>query len=97
MDEYEADMLKSETAASVRGKINDKHTLNVSAYDPSGFEILETPGTSAVVTSDVTGLAISLTTTINLLFGSKVIVPETGIIMNNEMNVSRKAFPDQVT
>ena len=31
-------------------------------------------------------MAISLTTTVNLLFGSQVCVPETGVIMNNEMN-----------
>lgn len=31
-------------------------------------------------------MAVSLTTTVNLLFGSKVIVPETGVIMNNEMD-----------
>jgi gamma-glutamyltranspeptidase / glutathione hydrolase len=31
-------------------------------------------------------MAISLTTTINTLFGSLVMVPETGVIMNNEMN-----------
>lgn len=31
-------------------------------------------------------MAISLTTTVNLLFGSQLLVPETGIILNNEMN-----------
>ncbi len=31
-------------------------------------------------------MAISLTTTINLLFGSQLMVPETGIILNNQMN-----------
>jgi gamma-glutamyltranspeptidase/glutathione hydrolase len=31
-------------------------------------------------------LAITLTSTVNTAFGSKVIVPETGIVMNNEMN-----------
>ena len=31
-------------------------------------------------------MAISLTTTVNTLFGSQVCVPETGVIMNNEMN-----------
>jgi gamma-glutamyltranspeptidase/glutathione hydrolase len=31
-------------------------------------------------------MVISLTTTINTLFGSQVIVPSTGVIMNNEMN-----------
>lgn len=39
---YEAEMINSTTAAINRGKISDKHTLNVSAYDPSGFESLET-------------------------------------------------------
>ncbi|KAK6393785.1 hypothetical protein LTR65_002162 [Meristemomyces frigidus] len=86
MDEYQADMLKETTAAAVRAKISPFHTLNVSAYDPSGFESLETPGTSAIVTSDVNGMAISLTTTINLLFGSQIMVPETGVILNDEMN-----------
>lgn len=36
--------------------------------------------------ADASGLAITLTSTINLIFGSYVMVPETGIIMNNEMN-----------
>lgn len=44
------------------------------------------PGTSHIVAVDHTGLAISEITTINLLFGSRVMVPETGIIMNNEMD-----------
>ncbi|SMR57437.1 unnamed protein product [Zymoseptoria tritici ST99CH_3D1] len=83
---YEASMLSPATVAAVQAKIDPNHTWNTSVYDPAGFESLETPGTSAVVTSDVTGLSISLTTTINLLFGSKVLIPETGIIMNNEMN-----------
>lgn len=86
MYEFQDEMLNATTAALIRSKINYFHTLNVSAYDPSGFESLETPGTSAIVTSDASGLSISLTTTVNLLFGSHVMVPETGVIMNNEMN-----------
>ena len=43
-------------------------------------------GTSHVTTADDTGLVVSLTSTVNTLFGSQVIVPSTGIIMNNEMN-----------
>lgn len=38
------------------------------------------------MTADASGMAISLTTTVNLLFGSQLVVPETGVIMNNEMN-----------
>lgn len=86
MDEYQAEMLSEATTSAVRAKINPQHTLNVSAYDPQGFESLVTPGTSAVLSSDVNGMAIALTTTINLLFGSHMMVPETGIILNNEMN-----------
>ncbi|KAJ5204294.1 Gamma-glutamyltranspeptidase [Penicillium cinerascens] len=86
VDEYQKDMLKKSTIAEIRSKISDKHTLNVSAYDPSGLESLDTPGTSHLAAADHTGMAISVITTVNLLFGSRVMVPETGIIMNNEMN-----------
>lgn len=85
MTEYQKQMISEETAEAVRAKITDR-ALNLSAYDPDGLESLETPGTSHVVAMDSSGLAISLTTTINLIFGSRVMVPETGVIMNNEMN-----------
>ncbi|CEN61695.1 Putative Gamma-glutamyltranspeptidase [Aspergillus calidoustus] len=84
--EYEKGMLEAQTISDIRGKISDLRTQNVSAYNPAGIESLETPGTSHIATIDHSGLAISAITTINLLFGSKVIVPETGIIMNNEMD-----------
>ncbi|TKA24794.1 hypothetical protein B0A49_13626, partial [Cryomyces minteri] len=83
---YENQMLNATTAAEIRAKISDVRTLNVSAYDPSGLESLETPGTSHVVAADASSMAITLTTTVNLLFGSHLMVPETGVIMNNEMN-----------
>jgi len=74
------------TAAAIRRRISDSKTFDISYYDPSGIEVPNTPGTSHIVAADSSGLAISITTSINLLFGSQVIVPETGIIMNNEMN-----------
>ncbi|KAJ5563243.1 hypothetical protein N7535_008407 [Penicillium sp. DV-2018c] len=83
---YEKEMLEQATIDDIRSKISDQHTQNVSAYDPAGLESLDTPGTSHLAAADHTGLAISVITTINLLFGSHVMVPETGIIMNNEMN-----------
>jgi gamma-glutamyltranspeptidase len=81
------DMLSERIGKEIRGKISDKHTANISWYNPKGLESLETPGTSHVVTADASGLAISLTTTINLFFGSQLMVPDTGVIMNNEMYV----------
>ncbi|KAJ9144682.1 Gamma-glutamyltransferase 1 [Pleurostoma richardsiae] len=86
LDEYQASMLSDATAAEIRSKISDFRTQNVSWYDPAGIESLETPGTSHVVTADASGMAVSLTTTVNLLFGSRLMVPETGVIMNDEMN-----------
>ncbi|KAF2752833.1 gamma-glutamyltranspeptidase [Pseudovirgaria hyperparasitica] len=86
MDEYVQDMISNDLALAVKGRISDSHTLNASAYDPKGLEILNTPGTSHINVADASGMAISLTTTINLLFGSQVVVPESGIIMNDEMN-----------
>jgi gamma-glutamyltranspeptidase/glutathione hydrolase len=81
----EDEMLTEKWGKEIRGKISDSHSFNVSWYDPKGLESLETPGTSHIVTADASGMAVSLTTTVNLLFGSKIMIPETGIIMNNEM------------
>ncbi|KAI3031098.1 unnamed protein product [Aspergillus niger] len=86
MDTYQEMMLADSTVEEIRKNISDQHTQAVSAYDPQGYESLETPGTSHIAAIDHSGLAISAITTINLLFGSKVMVPETGIIMNNEMD-----------
>ncbi|OJJ66759.1 hypothetical protein ASPBRDRAFT_59549 [Aspergillus brasiliensis CBS 101740] len=86
MDTYQKMMLADSTIEEIRRNISDQRTQAVSAYNPQGLESLETPGTSHIATIDHTGLAISAITTINLLFGSTVMVPETGIIMNNEMD-----------
>ncbi|GLA89218.1 hypothetical protein AtubIFM56815_003690 [Aspergillus tubingensis] len=86
MDTYQEMMLAESTIEEIRKNISDQHTQAVSAYNPQGYESLETPGTSHIAAIDHSGLAISAITTINLLFGSKVMVPETGIIMNNEMD-----------
>lgn len=82
---YIDEMLSGDVAREVRNKITAK-SHDVPYYDPSGIESLETPGTSHIVTADASGMAVSLTTTINLLFGSQVMVPETGVILNDEMN-----------
>ena len=86
LSRYQDQMLSNQTAADIRRKISDSRSFNISYYDPDGIESLETPGTSHIVTADASGMAITLTTTVNLLFGSNLLVPETGIIMNNEMN-----------
>ncbi|KAI9796292.1 MAG: hypothetical protein M1833_006377 [Piccolia ochrophora] len=86
LDKYQQEMIGTETAETIRTKISDDRTQNVSAYNAEGLESLDTPGTSHISVADDSGLAITLTTTVNLLFGSRLMVPETGVIMNNEMN-----------
>ncbi|KAF2429864.1 gamma-glutamyltranspeptidase [Tothia fuscella] len=86
MVEYQDSMISEETGEAIRKNISDTTTFPVAYYDPLGIESLDTPGTSHVVTAEASGMAVSLTTTVNLLFGSKVVIPQTGVIMNNEMN-----------
>ena len=59
--------------------------------------------TDAVVAADASGLAIALTTTVNLLFGSHLMIPETGVICNKDQHfqgTSRRApartMPDNI-
>jgi gamma-glutamyltranspeptidase / glutathione hydrolase len=89
LDQFQEGMLDEKTVTKMRSKINPLHTLPVSDYDPSGYESMEDHGTSAIVTSDASGMAISLTTTINLLFGNQIMVPETGVVLNNVTSSSQ--------
>jgi gamma-glutamyltranspeptidase/glutathione hydrolase len=78
MPAFEADMLADETARRIRGLISDDRTKNVSDYGAEIYDMPENHGTSHVVATDKSGLAITLTSTVNLLFGSLLVVPETG-------------------
>jgi gamma-glutamyltranspeptidase/glutathione hydrolase len=78
-------LLNPALIAKMRSKISDERTFPPEYYNPSYMEILTDSGTAHISAADESGLAVSITSTINTLFGSKVMVPETGIIMNNEM------------
>jgi gamma-glutamyltranspeptidase/glutathione hydrolase len=82
---HQETMLSSASAERKRRTISDDHTLPISAYNPDGYEVLENHGTSQIVAADKDGLAISLTTTINLIFGGGLIVANTGVILNDQM------------
>lgn len=69
----------------VLSKINDNKTYSWQQYNPA-YEPNDPHGTSSLSVTDIDGNAVVLTTTINLLFGSCVHDPETGVIMNNEMD-----------
>jgi gamma-glutamyltranspeptidase / glutathione hydrolase len=84
--DYEKQMLSTEKAQQIRARILDNITQPLDAYNPSLLYTVESPGTSHIVTADKSGMTVTSTTTINLLFGSKVMTPDTGIILNNEMD-----------
>lgn len=83
---YQERMLSESTAKELRAKIKKYETLDPTEYNPESYSILTDDGTSATVAADRSGLTIAMTSTVNTLFGSKLMIPETGVVMNNEMN-----------
>lgn len=79
--QLEEALLSDKGAERVRNKILDNTTQPVEVYDPRSVYLPETHGTSHVVTADRDGMATSLTTTVNLLFGSLLMDPESGVIL----------------
>ncbi|KAJ3121964.1 hypothetical protein HK098_003256 [Nowakowskiella sp. JEL0407] len=63
----------------------DAKTFDAKHYEPF-FEIKENHGTMHVSIMDSTGLSASLTSTVNLLFGARLMDQKTGIILNDEMD-----------
>ncbi|PSR85557.1 gamma-glutamyltranspeptidase [Coniella lustricola] len=86
IEQFEKSLISDNTAKSIRDKINDDKTLPIRDYDPHQLYSAESHGTSHIVTADSEGMMISSTTTINLLFGAQIMTPESGIILNDEMD-----------
>ncbi|SPJ72902.1 related to gamma-glutamyltransferase [Fusarium torulosum] len=84
--ELEHEMLNLTTAEKIRKKIDPQNTQDLKNYDPDGIYSSDGHGTSHIVTADGDGMAVSLTTTVNLIFGSFLMDNLTGVILNNEMN-----------
>ncbi|PVU85294.1 hypothetical protein BB561_006962 [Smittium simulii] len=76
--------LSKSFAEATRKNITDDTTHPFEYYNPE-YD-LEDNGTTHVSVIDKDGMAVSLTSTINLTFGSKVMDPSTGVIFNNEMD-----------
>ncbi|HEV8342173.1 MAG TPA: gamma-glutamyltransferase, partial [Candidatus Binatia bacterium] len=72
-------------AAWIRSQISSVQTHRPSFYGLASFKP-EKGGTTHLSVIDGAGNAVSCTLTINTQFGSKVVVPGTGIILNNEMD-----------
>jgi len=88
-------LLSKDYAATLRAKINPPWWRRAPWYWLSGEHAIhvagpgEPPrdaGTTHLSITDGFGNAVSLTQTINLIFGSGITVPRTGIILNDEMD-----------
>lgn len=85
VEALEDTLLSKQNARSIHDRIDDNSTLPLDEYDPRGEYEPESHGTSHIVTADASGLTISSTTTVNLLFGAQIMTPRSGIILNDEM------------
>ena len=81
-------MISKDHAAELRQRVVDDETFPPEYY----YDLVEVPtvtedhGTSHLSTADKGGMAVALTSTINLSFGAKFMSPSTGVILNNEMD-----------
>ena len=81
VQEIEDRMVDEEMAKETYGKILDESTQPVENYLPKKEYMKDSHGTSHIATADDSGMATSLTTTVNLLYGNLMVVPKTGIIL----------------
>ena len=75
-------------AAALAGRINRKHATQIAARGtPPDWEnnVFKTHTTHFSV-ADAEGNWVACTATINTSFGSKVVIPGTGVVMNDEMD-----------
>lgn len=83
------DMLDAERWERAVTILNPHRTLPTERYGvvpAPNAEPIEDAGTSHLSVIDRWGNAVACTETINLVFGSRIAVPELGIVLNNEMD-----------
>lgn len=72
-------------AHQILPKINDTTTFGIDHYEPI-FDSVEDYGTTHISAIDADGMSVGITSTVNLIFGSQVLDPKTGVIFNDEMD-----------
>ncbi|MFO0817695.1 MAG: gamma-glutamyltransferase [Pirellulales bacterium] len=81
-------LLDRDYAAKLAASIDAERATTVAGHGqpPQADEAAFEKHTTHVAAADADGYWVALTTTVNTTFGSKVIVPGTGVILNNEMD-----------
>ncbi|XP_067679970.1 glutathione hydrolase 1 proenzyme-like [Haliotis asinina] len=83
--ELMTNMTSRDYADDIRGRITDDVTHDTDYYGATFYDQTKT-GTSNACVIDAEGNAVTITSTINTFFGSKVLGRRTGITFNNEMD-----------
>jgi gamma-glutamyltranspeptidase/glutathione hydrolase len=76
-------------AKLLAARISDDKVLKPEAYGDKELAPPDAPhdhGTSHLCVADGEGNVVALTTTVNLLFGSRVVDPLSGVVLNDEMD-----------
>uniref|UniRef100_A0A1B6FN82 Gamma-glutamyltransferase n=1 Tax=Cuerna arida TaxID=1464854 RepID=A0A1B6FN82_9HEMI len=84
-EEVKKNLTDEAVILAVREKIKSNWTSNDVSYY-GGHYVKDDHGTNNVVVVDQDGNAVSVTSTLNLLFGSKFVSTSTGIILNDQMD-----------
>lgn len=81
-------LIDKDYAAQLAGRIDMKRAIKVQRHgDPPRWEsVLFGKHTTHIAAADAEGNVVAITATINTSFGSKVVVPGTGVVLNNEMD-----------
>ena len=81
-------LLSKQYARQLSSRIDLKKASDVESHGvpPRRFPTKPERHTTHIAVADAEGYWVAMTATINTSFGSKVVIPGTGIIMNNEMD-----------
>ena len=88
----EKEFLSKEKAQQLLKNINLERVSKAEDYDPIKFKFKENTTHYSIV--DGSGNIVSTTTTLNTAFGSGIVIKDTGLLMNNEMD-DFSASPNQ--
>jgi gamma-glutamyltranspeptidase / glutathione hydrolase len=80
-----ATLISKDYAAWIRGRISPIKTYPAKYYGLRNFKT-EQGGTTHFSVLDRFGNAVACTLSVNTRFGSKILVPKTGIVLNNEID-----------
>ncbi|WP_438985358.1 gamma-glutamyltransferase [Aequoribacter sp.] len=78
-------LLSKEYAAKVRGDIDPERARAATEIQAGDFSDIESLDTTHFSVADTLGNVVSNTYTLNFSYGSHIVVPGTGVLLNNEM------------